>query len=152
MTLAEVDRLGRECEVFASYLTGLKPQTYVLERYSDAHRKVASYTACGQFDRFLLRFANAGPVCTKLADSYARLFAPASTLRKKLILLLAILESSSPAHRFLDSVDGNSKPLLLLRILQKGLLFVLSFLSACIVLLPFRLALALGGRRVKGDL
>jgi hypothetical protein len=150
MTLAEVDRLARECEVFGSYLTGSKPQAYALEKYFEAHRKVASYTVSDQFDRFLLRFATTGSVFTKLADSYARLFAPASIFRRKLILLLAILESSSPAHRFLDSVNGNSKPLLFLQILQKGLLFVLSFLSAAIVLLPFHLLLGLAGRSVKG--
>ncbi len=150
MTLAEGNRLSHECEVFCSYLTGSKPKTYVLEKYLDAHQKVASYTASAHFDRFLLRFATTGFVFTKLADSYACLLAPASTLRKKLILLLAILESSSPAYRFLDSVDVSNKPVLFLRILQKGLLFVLSIVLAAIVLLPFQFALGLGERSAKG--
>jgi len=149
MTPVESQRLRRECTVFSDYLIGWKPNRYVLEKYCDAHQKTANYTPYSRFDRVLVRFAQTGRVTTKLADSYARWLIPASVLRKKLILLLAILETSSPAYRLVDSVTANNKPWFVLKAMQKGLLFVLSFLLAAIVLLPVHVALGVGERNAS---
>ncbi len=135
------NHLRRECQVFSRYLIGWEPSPYVLEKYCDAHQKVESYKASSPFDRFLLWFATMGAFSAQLADSYARVLAPRSALRKKLTLLLAVLESSSPAHKFLDFVDGANIASILLRSGLKGLLFGLSFLVAAVVLLPVQLVL-----------
>ncbi len=150
MRLGDDNRLARECQVFTSYLSGLQFNPYVLQVYLDAHKKVIRYHAASRFDRILLRFATAGPNFTRLADSYARVFAPASTLRKKLILLLAILESTALGGRFLESVDTQNRILLVLEFALKGLLFLGRFLLATAVLLPFQLALGLLEGRVGG--
>ena len=62
-------------------------------------------------DGFLVKVAGIGPWSTKIIDAYTRVFRPFSTVRKKLILLLAILESCAPTHAYLDSVDSGSIPL-----------------------------------------
>jgi NADH dehydrogenase len=149
MTLVESNRLERECRVFAAYLASPEPGDYILEKYRDAHRKTRSFAASGPFDRFLLSFAKANPALTPLADSYACLLARGSALRKKLILLLAILECCPPEHGFVDSVDAGGKALLYLRSLQKGLLFALRFFLAALLLVPFHIVLALAGRISK---
>ena len=151
MTAIESNPLARECQVFADYLTSVTPDAYVLEKYREAHRKAQSYIPSGPFDQFLLNFATTSTSLTALADSYACLLARGSSLRKKLILLLAILESCPPTHGFVDSVDGHGQPLLYLMILQRGVLFVLRFLLAVVVLLPFHVALGLAGRILKGN-
>lgn len=142
-------QLRRECHVFSSYLVGQVPSDYVLEKYCEAHLVGNRFSASGRFDLFLVETAVGGPLLTKLADSYARLLVPGATLRKKLILLLAILESCAPAHEFLDSVDVSSKPVLYLRIAQRGFLFVLGLLVSVAVLLPFHLAFAVTGKPAK---
>lgn len=135
--------LARECEVFTDYLSGLNSNPYVVQKYLDAHERVIRYHPVSRFDRVLLRFATAGPYFTRLADSYARAFAPASTLRKKLILLLAILESTPLGGRFFESVDTQNQILLVLRFAFGGLLFLVRFVLAAAVLLPLQLALHL---------
>lgn len=135
--------------MFSSYLVGQVPSDYVLEKYCEAHLVGNRFSASGRFDLFLVKTAVAGPLLTKLADSYARLLVPGATLRKKLILLLAILESCAPTYEFLDSVDVSSKPVLYLRIAQRGLLFVLGLLVSVVVLLPFHLAFAVTGKLAK---
>jgi len=144
------NRLARECEVFTDYLSGLESSPYVLQKYLDAHEKVIRYHPASRFDRVLLTFATAGPNFTRLADSYVRVFAPASTLRKKLILLLAILESTPLGGRFLDAVDTQNRILLVLRFVLRGLLFLVRFLLATAVLLPLQLTLRLLEGRAEG--
>jgi len=150
MRPADDNRLVRECQVFTDYLSGLQSSPYVLQKYLDAHEKVIRYDPANAFDRVLLRFATAGPNFTRLADSYACVFAPASTLRRKLILLLAILESSPLGGRFLESVDTQNRGLLVLRLALRGLLFLVRLLFATAVLLPLQLTLRLLEGRAEG--
>jgi hypothetical protein len=150
MRIGDDHRLVRECQVFTYYLSGLEFSPYVLQKYLDAHEKVIRYHAASRFDRVLLRFAAAGPNFTRLADSYARVFAPASTLRTKLILLLAILESTPLGGRFLGSVDTENRGLLVLSFALRGLVFLVRFLLATVVLLPVQLTLCLLEGRAEG--
>lgn len=88
--------LEHECWVFTRYLVGREPTEYVLSKYLDAHRVAPAYATRDTFHRRLLRVARAGPTFARLADAYARIFARHGVLRKKLILLLAVLETSPP--------------------------------------------------------
>ena len=83
--------LERECRVFTRYLVGREPSEYVRAKYADAHTIVPAYATLDAFHRRLLGIARTGPAFTRLADAYTRAFAPRGALRKKLILLLAIL-------------------------------------------------------------
>jgi hypothetical protein len=139
-----------ECRLFARYLTGDEPLPYVIAKYQDAHEKRSALTATSKFDRFLVSFATRSPALLKVADSYARLLAPASTLRKKLVLLLAILESSSPSYRSFEKVDGGGTVLLGLRILQRMVVFGVCFVFGAIVLLPAQVMFRGVGEPSKG--
>jgi hypothetical protein len=72
----------------------------------------------------------------KVADAYARVFASETLLRKKLVLLLAILETSSPSYRLLDAVDSGSKLLLWIRLASRGLVSALSLLLGIVMFFP----------------
>jgi hypothetical protein len=100
--------LDRECEVFCGYLIGHKPREYVLSKYREFHDlpSAAGQLRGGAFDRTLLTVARRHPAAARLADAYARVALPAGPLRKKLVLLLAILESCAPTHRHVAAVDG----------------------------------------------
>ncbi len=149
MMPAESSALARECRTFCRYLTGRLPDGYVTEKYAEAHRVVADYSRGSRFDRLLVGFAAGGSARASFADSYASLFARQSLLRRKLILLLAILESCAPARGFLDAIEPVSRFVLSLRLLARGALFLIRVLAAAVFLFP--LQVALGGSRPPGE-
>lgn len=100
--------LERECEVFTRLLTGQTPTEYVIRKYVDGHRARPDLAAVAGFERVLLGHAARGPVMARLADAYARRLFPRGSLRKKLVLLLAILETSPALHRDVDVVRTRS--------------------------------------------
>src|SRR5512136_1723937 len=102
-----MNMLADECNVFCGYLINQKPNNYVLTKYCQAHRLGGRYKGdnARTFDRMLTQIAGVNPFLTGLADSYARFFCKSATLRKKLVLLLAILESCGPTCRCFDMPD-----------------------------------------------
>jgi hypothetical protein len=84
-------------------------------------------------------------VGARCADAHAALFAPASTLRKRLVLLLAILESRSPFSESIDMPLGGSAAGAIARVGLRGVVALLGLLVGTVVLLPVRVALALRG-------
>ena len=136
-----------ECEAFTKYLLGCAPSPYVLGKYAEAHRVSAVFSEGSRFDHMLVKIAKRHPVLTKLADSYARMFARTGLLRKKLVLLLAILETSAPSNQLIDAVDNGGMPVLLARLFFKGLAFAISLIAGAIVFLPMRMILASDQRK-----
>jgi hypothetical protein len=140
-----VDRkaLDRESLVFCRYLVGVKPNDYIRGKYREAHRNhsLASSDPSSPADDLLIRISRISPLTTRIIDTYTRVFRPFSLVRKKLVLLLAILESSAPMYQYLDSVEAISMPVFLLRSVQRFLGFAM--LSAVAILLVFPLDLAL---------
>ena len=134
--------LDRECAVFSRYLIGQEPNEYVKNKYRAAHQ-ISSFRAAGECraDAFLIKVASIGPGTTRIIDAYTRIFRPFSTVRRKLVLLLAILESCAPTHRYLDSVDSCSIPLLFLRFINRSVMFALAALVGVLFLFPAELML-----------
>lgn len=143
MTADNILSRAAECEVFSRYLIGAAAGRYVKEKYADAHEKNAALEPASRFEHLLVSVAAAGAVWTRLADSYARMLAPQSALRKKLALLLALLECSWPEHERLDKADDASLAGHLTRFLGHGMIFLVSFLLAAVLLLPAHVALGL---------
>jgi len=89
----------QECIVFTRYLTGIAPTPYVIEKYRALQGAASALPdAADRLDRRLLQVAVRGPVRARIADAYARIFRPAGTLRRRLVLTFAILESSPGFH------------------------------------------------------
>lgn len=133
--------LDRECSVFCRYLIGQEPDDYVKGKYREAHRHaaLAHVDPSNPLDSFLVKIAGISPWTTKVIDVYARVFRQSSLVRRKLVLLLAILESCAPFHVWLDSVDSNTIPLLFLRLLHRCLTFALLLVVAVLVIFPLDL-------------
>jgi hypothetical protein len=134
-------RLARECEVFCRYLVGRPPDAYVQEKYALAHRVAQDYSGGTKFDALLLGLARSGPAGTRLADSYACLLARGSLLRKKLVLLVAILEACSAARGFEDSASGAPPSAVFLQMAVRGAFFGLRLLLVAVPLLLLQLFL-----------
>lgn len=135
--------LERECAVFAAYLGVPAPTSYVTGRYVEAHRRLGALRPVDRFDSLLVAFAGRHPVATKVADAYARFFAPRSALRNKLVLLLSILETSVYG---LLRAPGRSRPVVVARLAVDGVAAVLSTVAGLLLLAPAHLLL----RRRKG--
>lgn len=137
-------RLARECRVLTRHLTGAEPGDYVTARYLDAHRVRPGFLPRTRLDRFLCAFARVSPLTARVADSWAAIFAPTSTLRRKLVLLLAMLESCAPHYRRLEDVKGG-RTLAIAGLALRGVLAVLTLLLSLLVFVPARIVLGPAG-------
>ena len=80
-----------------------------------------------------------------LIDGYARFFAAGGLLRRKLVLLLALLEVRAPSDALVDRVEPGSRVGFLARMTLEMACFALRLVGAALVLSPARLVLS--GRR-----
>lgn len=103
-----------ECRTFGRYLSGADPTDYATRCYlrllPTAAVPAGAHTLL--IERALVRAGRAGSLPLRIADAYARFFVPRSLLRRRLILLLAILENSAPAERTFNSGAEDSLPVL----------------------------------------
>ncbi len=138
--------LARECDAFARYLIGAVPAEYVARKYREAHAVSGRFAARGRFDALLVRVAARGPVRAAIADAYACLLARRSALRKKLILLAAILESSPANCGWKDQADAGSAAGFTLRLIRRGVAFALRLAAAVVTLGPLHVLMGTGER------
>jgi hypothetical protein len=103
--------LDEECDAFCSYLVGRPADEYIRKRYREAHERteLVPQNRDDTFDSFIIRFAQKGAFCTRLADVYTRWFFRRSALRAKLLLLMATLECSASTHTFFEAAASRSK-------------------------------------------
>ena len=135
--------LERECEVFARYLTGADASDYLRRKYREAHAVGVLGAGDSAFDRVLVTVARRGPWYTRFADTHARVFANGGLLRRKLVLVLALVECSAPAR--VDAPRSRSALGFLLRAAWLGAGFALLCALAALVFMPVRLACRLAG-------
>jgi nucleoside-diphosphate-sugar epimerase len=130
--------LEEECRSFAAYLIGLLPSPYVEEQYTRAAQahKLGFDEDLSCFDRVTLRLARRGSIFARCADSYCALFHRAGALRRKLIVLAAILESVSPTNESFDRLESRRVAFTALSLVGYGLTFAVSLLLGAVVLFP----------------
>ena len=145
--------LDRECSVFSIYLIGQAPSDYVKQKYRMAHRSLAMHLSSPHAAEYLLvRVATAGPWGARIVDGYVSVFRKYSVVRKKFVLLLAILESCAPAHQYLDRPDSVAAPILALRLIGRCLAFLVAFAFGIFLLCPVDLMLRWKAQRVASQL
>lgn len=133
--------LAAECHTFAQYLVQQPPNSYVVAKYCDAHEKAVLFQShqLGAFDRVLVTLARLHPLATRFADSYAAVFCRSAVVRRKMILLLAILESCAPTYSYFEAPESRQRVLLCSRLVARGLVFGLLLVTATLLLLPLQL-------------
>jgi hypothetical protein len=144
--------LARECQAFSSYLTGLAPTPYAVEKYQRGHGRIP-YLHGGQADRvdaMLVGLGRHGGLPLRCADAYARLFRPTGVLRQKLVLALAVLENSPPTHLRLHTAREGTPAATGLTLLGLGLGFMLCLVAGLVILAPAHLVLSLIPGRPHG--
>jgi len=146
---ADVDEgsLAAEADAFCRYLTGHAAPRYVRLKYVEAHVVGASPDRGASFDDVLVALARRGSTRARLADAYAAVFSRAGTLRRKLILLVAILESTGETANVVDSPDAGSGFRFVVEAFVRGLSFPALVLLAVLWLGPRHLGAVLRGGR-----
>jgi hypothetical protein len=87
------DDLELEARCFAAYLVDREPPAALIERYRRANEELLPEPAVGQ-DRALMDLVHARPSLLPLLDGASGLLRPASLLRRKLLVMLALLETT----------------------------------------------------------
>lgn len=132
--------LERECIVFTRYLTGQRPDQYVVDRYVEAHALRPGLAAgpATAFDRLLAGLAARHPLAARLADAFAGVFDRRSLLREKLVVLLAILETSPTTAACVEVPDAAGVAPALLVIAARTGVWVACLAASAAILLPLK--------------
>jgi len=141
--------LSRECDALTGYLIGDTPNDYIRDKYIRAH-EVSPELVSGEvsaLDRLQMAMAVRSRLACRLADSYSSIFSRGCLLRKKIVLLLAVLESAYPTHRHFDEPQSGGRTILLGRLMLQGMTFVAIFILSSIIFLPLTLIDRLGGKQ-----
>lgn len=145
--LPEKDPLADECRLWARYLAGVTPSEYLTSRYIECHRRSEHFLAPPDaVDRMLLGIARTGRLGATLADSYATLLRPGSLLRRKLVLLVALMECAPPTSDLLDHPTARSSAGALARISYEAALSLLTLAVSLVLIGPLHLVAARGRR------
>lgn len=141
------ERLERECDVFCRCLSGAPPSEYVLRKYVAAHERgvVDPEGGSSSFERAVVALARSGPFVARALDAWSRVFANGSLLRRKMVLVLSLLEVRSPHADALDTPTGASRIAMFLGMAWLGVRFALSVVAASIALVFVRVACVFGG-------
>jgi hypothetical protein len=153
MHSSERDVLAAECRSFSLYLMNQLPDAYVVEKYCTAHAagNILDSPHCNAFDAALVRLAPRNRFFTRLIDLYTSLFFKRALVRRKLVLLLAILESAAPSYAYFDSTDGLGPFAFCWMALRRGFVFLVVLMLSLVSLLPLHLGLrARGEHGVRG--
>jgi NADH dehydrogenase len=142
---AERARLERECRVLAAHLLAAEPDAYIRRKYADAHFQLHGLSPVDRFERTLIQVAATHRTLTAMADAYARTFFPESVLRRKLVLLLALLESASPSSEAIDRPVGGGPVSVMVRLVLRVLIAMARLVLGTALFMPARLLLS--GRR-----
>ncbi len=136
-----MNALAGECNALCRYLADLDADDYVVGKYEAAHRAgvLGREARPGAFDRLLLRVGLLHPLTTRAVDGYAALLFKRALLRKKVTLLIAILETRPPFSSLLDTVDDGRPAALVVRTLATGLPAILIGALLSVAFIPLQL-------------
>jgi len=137
----DVGAIRCECDVFSRYLVSRPPTDYVHEQYEMAvlARDLANEAEFAAFDRITLHLARRSVFFTRVADAYCAIFHRRGVLRRKLTLLLAILEHAPPSAALFDHPKIRGLIGIAINLLLLGTIFGLLLLLGIVLLLPSHL-------------
>ena len=96
----------REARILTRYVARLDATPWLVERYARALELRPQLVAATTFDRWQAWVATRHPLLTLLMDAPGVFAAPRSALRRKLILITALLEIAPGMHPWFDAAPG----------------------------------------------
>ncbi|MCI0732985.1 MAG: NAD(P)H-binding protein [Methylococcaceae bacterium] len=142
-TGAPQDTLAAECSVYTRYLAGQEPDAYIQRKYAEAFEpgRPLAIRARSRFESMIEKLSAKNPIYTRAVDGYCKFFFREAMVRKKVVLLLAILECRAETAGKIDHADQLAAPLMLVTFLTQITRSILLLIVATLLLSPVRLAL-----------
>ncbi len=134
--------LKKECALFTHYLIGRGPDEYVQKKYIKAHNISIYERDAGLFDSLLIKAANRNEFILKLADSYTSIFYKNAVLRKKLVLMLSILECCNSTYGDVDRGNEGPVSIMLAQLAQRTFFFIVTLAAGYLLFSPLKLITA----------
>lgn len=129
--------LEQECQLFARHLVGKGVGGQLIEAYRRAHEEDGPLTNEAQgFERKVLAMARKGGLRLSIADAYVRLLLPTSILRRKLIMVTALLENSVDGADRFNMERSRGAIFGSIKVLYWGMRYALLFAVGALVLGP----------------
>jgi hypothetical protein len=140
--------IRREFRVFGRYLVGRDPGAGALAHYERWHATNGNAEAASAppIDRVLVAVARIHPVATRIADAYCARLRRVSLLRRKLVLVLALIECSPETYALVEEPRSSGRAGAWARLVASGAVEGLAFVAGAIVLAPVHAVLALARR------
>lgn len=135
---ASPEALQAEAALFGRYLIGVAPSQEAVARYVEACAAVFPGVP-DPGDTVLLAFVRRRPWAIGPLDAACGMVAPESVLRGRLLLMLALLETT-PAHADFFLTPSRSRLALILRLARCGVIALLKAAAGLPILLALRLA------------
>ncbi|MGR9107666.1 MAG: NAD-dependent epimerase/dehydratase family protein [Gammaproteobacteria bacterium] len=137
------DFIAAECSIYTRYLADQEPDSFVQRKYAEAFEtgRPLALPIASRFESLLERISRKNALSTRAVDGYCKLFYRNARVRKKLVLLLAILESRAETARSIDRPDDIAPPLLLLTFFTRIARAVLLLVFVTILFSPIRIVL-----------
>ena len=138
--MSEHASLLAECRIFTRYLIDSDPDNYVCDRYMAVviarHDELMPQSG---FDRLLLGLARKHRLLTRAVDVYARFFAHGTAVRRRLVTLLAIIETHAATVERLEHPDYAGIAGFVAGMAWRSALLAVLLLAAIVTLLPVQL-------------
>ena len=138
------EKLEAECRTYARYLLGQPPADYVQSKYLHYHLH-ASRTAVlpkDLFDEKIVALSARSAMWARIVDAYACRCYPASAVRNKLVLTLALLECAPPSFRALDAPERDGIPGAIAGLIWQAARFAACTVAGLVLLSPLRVLCA----------
>ncbi len=133
----DFEALKAECRIFGHYLIDGTLNAYTEKKYIQGHQKLEIEISEKPIDQLLLKKAVKSPFWVRLTDIYSSIFFRQAIVRKKLLLLIAILECQQDGYAHLDAVDEKTAFRLFLELGQKGIVSIIMLIISIILIGPF---------------
>jgi NADH dehydrogenase len=130
--------LKRECQIFTYYLINRGPDQYIHDKYIYGHSILGIEKEMDLFDTLVLKAAHRNSFLLKLADTFTGFVYKRAVLRKKLLLLLAIMECCPSTYIHIDTVSERSIVALYMKTGLKAIVFVMNLIISLIVFSPMK--------------
>ena len=127
----DATRLTAECHALSKHLIGREAPTRVVAGYLEHHRE-RPVGPLSRFDARLTDHAGRGGASARLADAYSARVLPRGMLRRKLGLLVALLETDADSFEVIDAPDAGARGGAWLALLGSGVAEVVIAIVAVI--------------------
>ncbi|NQY96270.1 MAG: NAD(P)H-binding protein [Henriciella sp.] len=145
----DTESAEKESNVMTRHMTGVRADPSITHHYVQALEATGLDREGSRFDQLTLKLLRLGGVFSSLLDVYCGLLRRRGVLRRRQVLLTAILENAAPTHDAFDKPYAKGALGTFAQLAGTGIASGIWFVLSLIALLPIQIALALVAPFIK---